>query len=144
MTFRYAKEAGMTTPTDHGVVSLTSPYPFADTVQRLLAAFAAQGVKVFAVIDQQAEAVSAGLAMPPTTLILFGNPKAGTPLMLAQPLSGIDLPLKALVAEVTPRQVTVSFNAAAYVIQRHGLPEALTANLLAPEKLMAKVLAVPA
>ena len=127
-------------PQDRGIVSLASPYPFADTVQRLLAAFAAQGVKVFAVIDQQAEAVAAGLTMPATTLILFGNPKAGTPLMLAQPLSGLDLPLKALVTEAGAR-VTVSFNAAAYVIQRHGLPEALAANLAPPEKLMAKVLA---
>jgi uncharacterized protein (DUF302 family) len=124
-----------------GILSLASPYAFAATVQRLRDAFAAHDIKVFAIIDQQAEAAGAGLGMPPTTLILFGNPKAGTPLMLAQPSSGLDLPLKVLVTEAAPGQVTVSFNAAAYVIQRHGLPEALAANLAPPEKLIAKTLA---
>lgn len=100
---------------EHGVVSIVSPYTFGDTVRRLLSVLADHDIKVFAVIDQQAEALTAGLAMPPTTLILFGNPKAGTPLMLARPRSGIDLPLKALVSESIPGQVSVSFNAAAYI-----------------------------
>jgi uncharacterized protein (DUF302 family) len=69
----------------------------------LLSAFADHGIKVFATIDQQAEAAAAGLTMPPTTLIIFGNPKAGTPLMLAQPRSGLDLPLKVLVSESVPK-----------------------------------------
>ncbi|MGO9443626.1 MAG: DUF302 domain-containing protein, partial [Thiobacillaceae bacterium] len=85
-----------------GVLSISSPYAFADTVSRLLSAFATHGIKVFDVINQQAEALAAGLAMPPTTLIVFGNPKAGTPLMLARPQSGIDLPLKLLVSESIP------------------------------------------
>lgn len=125
---------------DHGVVSLVSPYSFADTVRRVLAVLADHGIKVFGVIDQQAEALTAGLAMPPTTLILFGNPKAGTPLMLARPRSGIDLPLKALISESIPGQVSVSFNAAAYIIERHGLPVELESNLASADRLIASVL----
>ena len=124
-----------------GVVSLASPHPFADTVQRLLAAFASHGVKVFAKIDQQAEALAVGLSMPPTTLIIFGSPKAGTPLMLSNPQSGIDLPLKVLVSENTPGDVAVMFNAASYIVRRHSLPTELAANLGTAERLIADALA---
>jgi uncharacterized protein (DUF302 family) len=120
----------------HGVLSMSSPYTFADTVSRLLSAFAIHGIKVFDVINQQAEALAAGLAMPPTTLIVFGNPKAGTPLMLVRPQSGIDLPLKLLVSESIPGQVFVSFNAADYIIERHSLPPELKSNLVAAERLI--------
>ena len=123
-----------------GVISIVSDHSFPDTVRRLLGAFADHGIKVFAVIDQQAEASTAGLAMPPTTLILFGNPKAGTPLMLACPRSGLDLPLKVLVSESPPGQVTVCFNAAAYIIERHGLPAELEPSLASAERLIASVL----
>lgn len=123
-----------------GVVSIESAHSFPDTVRRLLDAFARSHIKIFAVIDQQAEASTAGLAMPPTTLILFGNPKAGTPLMLARPPSGLDLPLKVLVSESIPGQVTVCFNAAAYIIERHGLPAELEPNLASAERLIASVL----
>ena len=71
------------TANSRGVVSIMSPYEFADTVRRLLSAFTDHRIKVFATIDQQAEALAVGLTMPPTTLIVFGNPKAGTPLMLS-------------------------------------------------------------
>ena len=123
----------------HGVVSLRSTHPFVDTVRLLLAAFADHGIKVFASIDQKAEAAAVGLTMPPTTLILFGNPKAGTPLMLARPLSGIDLPLKLMVTETRPGEVMVSFNTASYVIQRHSLPAELVSNLAPAERLIASV-----
>jgi uncharacterized protein (DUF302 family) len=124
-----------------GVMTLASAHSFADTVQRLLAAFADHGIKVFATIDQQAEARAAGLAMPPMTLIVFGNPKAGTPLMVARPESGLDLPLKVLVAEPQPRRVQVSFNTAAYVVERHALPAALAGNLAPAERLIASAVA---
>ncbi|HTV84284.1 MAG TPA: DUF302 domain-containing protein [Dyella sp.] len=123
-----------------GVVRLRSGYPFDDTVRRLLAAFAERGIKVFASIDQQAEALAVGISMPPTTLILFGNPKAGTPLMLANPQSGLDLPLKALVTESPAGEVDVTMNDAAYIIQRHGLPAELLANLAPVERLVESVL----
>jgi uncharacterized protein (DUF302 family) len=123
-----------------GLVTLQSPYAFADTVVRLLTALADHQIKVFATIDQRAEALAAGLSMPPTTLILFGNPKAGTPVMLANLVSGIDLPLKALVIEPAPGRVEVIMNSAAYVIQRHGLPRALLVNLAPAEQLLAAAL----
>lgn len=122
-----------------GIVSFKSPYAFDDTVQRLLAALANHGVKVFATIDQQAEALAVGLSMPPTTLILFGNPMAGTPLMLANPQSGVDLPLKALVVE-SQGSVDVIINSAKYIIERHALPAELIANLAPVERLIAGVL----
>jgi len=132
---------GASPSSDRGIVSLKSPYPFGDTVRRLLSAFAEHGIKVFATIDQMAEARAVGLTMPPTTLIIFGNPKAGTPLMLAQPLSGIDLPLKALVSESTSGQVMVSFNTATYIIERHSLPVDLLSNLVPAERLIAGAIA---
>lgn len=127
--------------TDAGIVRFASPFPFQATVQRLLAALADRAIRVFATIDQQAEAAAVGLSMPPTTLIIFGNPKAGTPLMLANPLSGIDLPLKALVIEPVPGEVTVVLNATRYLLERHGLPPALEANIAPVEQLFAHVLA---
>ena len=93
----------------HDIIQLTSPYAFADTVGRLLAAFDEKGITVFATIDQQAEARAVGLSMPPTTLIVFGNPRAGTPLMLANPQAGLDLPLKVLVCEPAPGRVDVFY-----------------------------------
>jgi uncharacterized protein (DUF302 family) len=112
----------------NGVARFSSPYSFRETVQRLLAALAGHGIKIFATWDQQAEASAVGLAMPPTTLIVFGSPKAGTPLMLAQPESALDLPLEVLVLE-SAGQVFVCFNTPEYIIQRHALPEHMSANL---------------
>jgi uncharacterized protein (DUF302 family) len=124
----------------HGIISLRSPYPFDATVQRLLAAFADKGIKVFATIDQQAEALAVGMSMPPTTLIVFGNPKAGTPLMLANPQTGIDLPLKVLVHESEPGQVSVVFVAAEEIIRRHSLPPELASNLVPAGRIIANTL----
>jgi len=122
-------------PASH-IVRLESPHSFADTVRRLLAALDAKNIKVFATIDQQAEARAVGLAMPPTTLVMFGNPRAGTPLMLANPQAGVDLPLKVLVCESAPGQVAVYFTSAAALIRRHGLPPELEANLVAAERVV--------
>ena len=122
-----------------GITTLNSPHSFADTVQRLQAAFADKGIKVFASIDQKAEAEAVGLNMPPTTLILFGNPKAGTPLMVAEPLAALDLPLKVLVSEATPGKVKVSFNTAAYILARHSLPADFAKNIAPAEQLITAV-----
>lgn len=131
----------MTPSAANGIVSIRSPHDFASTVQRLLAAFASHGLKVFATIDQQAEAAAVGLAMPPATLILFGNPKAGTPVMLEQPLAALDLPLKVLATEAAAGEVMVSFNAAAYIVQRHALSAGLANNLLPAERVIAGAVA---
>jgi uncharacterized protein (DUF302 family) len=119
------------------IVTIKSAHSFTRTVERLAAALESHGIKIFLELDQQAEAASAGLAMPPTVLIVFGNPKAGTPLMLAQPLSGLDLPLKVLVSEAVPGAVLASFNSAQYLIRRHALPETLAANIAPAERLIA-------
>lgn len=129
-------------PENHGVITLKSKFSFAETVQQLLAIFNNKGIKVFATIDQRAEALTVGLSMPPATLIIFGNPKAGTPLMLANPQSAIDLPLKVLVSEFLPGEVVVTFNTAAYIIQRHALPVELTANFAPVERLIAAAVGI--
>jgi len=127
-------------PESHGIQTLESPHSFPETVSRLISAIESHSIKIFATIDQQAEAAAVGIAMPPVTLILFGNPKAGTPLMIAQPTSALDLPLKAVVWATENGDVFVTFNIAAYLIARHHLPAALTANIAPVEKLIAAAL----
>jgi uncharacterized protein (DUF302 family) len=126
----------MTTTSSSGITTLRSSYPFAETVQRLQSAFSSHGVKVFGTIDQAAQAAAVGLALAPTTLIIFGNPKAGTPLMVKQPLSALDLPLKVLVTEATPGEVIVSFTSASYILKRHSLPDEMLKNLMPAERLI--------
>ena len=123
-----------------GIVKLKSPYSFTETVRRLLGVFAENGIKVFATIDQQAEARAVGLSMPPTTLIIFGNPKAGTPLMLANPEAGIDLPLKVLVCEPQPGETSVMFIAVSELIRRHSLTLELATNIMPAENLIKTVM----
>ena len=90
---------------------------------------AAGNVKLFTIIDHSGEAQKAGLTMPPTKVMIFGNPQAGTPLMLASPSTAIDLPLKLLIAEDAQGQVTVTYNSPEYLQQRHGLSEELPAKI---------------
>lgn len=129
-------------PLSRGVARVESAFAFDETVRRLQAAFAAHGIKVFATIDQQKEAADVGLAMPPTTLIVFGNPKGGTPLMLARPESGIDLPLKVLVLGDSDGRIAVVFNTADYLVERHALPAdaggAITPAIALIEKTVAR------
>jgi uncharacterized protein (DUF302 family) len=114
---------------ERGIVTIKSRLPFSQTVELLRSTFESHGIKVFAVIDQQAEARAAGLDMPPMVLILFGNPKAGTPLMVARPLSGLDLPLKALVSEANAGEVLVSLNSTRYLLERHGIEDRFGSNI---------------
>lgn len=123
-----------------GTQTIKSPHSFSATLSRLTSALESHGIKTFAIIDQQAEAEAIGLTMPPLTLILFGNPKAGTPLMLTQPLAGLDLPLKVIVWTSGSGEIFVSFNTTAYLIERHHLPPALAANIAPAEKLIAAAL----
>ena len=126
------------TATGNGISSLPSHHSVDETVARLTGLLEAKGVKVFAVIDHSGEAAKAGLAMPPTKLVIFGNPKAGTPLMLAAPSIAIDLPLKVLVAQDTAGNVSVSYNSPAYLQQRHMLPADLLQNIAVVQVLAAK------
>lgn len=125
----------MTSHPDNGIVSLPTNRSVDETVARLETLLHQKGVKLFALIDHSGEAAGAGMQMHPTKLLIFGNPKAGTPLMLAAPSLAIDLPLKLLVWEDAGGQVWISYNAPAYLQHRHSLPEDLVANLAAVEAL---------
>jgi uncharacterized protein (DUF302 family) len=106
---------------DNGLVTLPSAHDFAATLERFTAALAAKGATIFARIDHAAGAASVGLALRPTTLIMFGNPKGGTPLMQAAQTAGIDLPLKALIWQDEGGGVHLSYNDPAWIAARHGL-----------------------
>lgn len=113
----------------NGMMTLASKHTVAETVEKLKALLAAKGVSLFAVVDHSGEAAKAGLAMPDTKLLLFGSPRAGTPLMLAAPSTAIDLPLKILVAEDAEGCVTISYNDPVYLQQRHCFPQELLQNI---------------
>jgi uncharacterized protein (DUF302 family) len=114
---------------DLGLISIPSEHSVEELVARLTAMLAARNIKIFAVIDHSAEAAAAGLKMPPTKVLIFGNPQAGTPLMLASPSIAIDLPLKLLIAEDAAGSVSITYNSPAYLQRRHNLPEELLANI---------------
>ena len=121
----------------NGVVSKPCNHSVDETLQKLKELLQAKGVTLFAVIDHSGEAEKVGMKMRPTKLAIFGNPKAGTPLMLAAPSVAIDLPLKILIWEDEAGKVWVSYNSAEYLQQRHDLPEELVQNLAAAEMLAA-------
>ena len=123
---------------DDGLVQIASHYSVDETLRKLQTAFGEKGLQVFAVIDHGGEAEKAGLRMRPTKVVIFGSPKAGTPLMVAAPSLAIDLPLKALVAEDEAGNVSVTYNDAEYLRQRHGFPAELTKNLSGAGALIAK------
>jgi uncharacterized protein (DUF302 family) len=104
-----------------GVSRIKSKHSVANTADRLIGLLNSKGVKTFARIDQRAEANLAGLALRPTELIIFGDPKTGTPLMDAYPSLALDLPLKALIYEDTTGDVWLCFNSPEYLAERHGL-----------------------
>lgn len=117
----------------NGIVDLPCKHPVAETVARLESLLKAKGIKVFARIDQAAEAKAAGLEMRPTVLVIFGDPKAGTPLMNRYPSLAMDLPLKALVWESADGKVLLSYNSPEFLQQRHKMdapPFGVVAGLL--------------
>lgn len=129
----------MTPNSQNGIVSVPSSHSVDQTVQKLEAILQAKGVKLFTLVDHSGEAEKAGMHMPPTKLLIFGNPKAGTPLMLASPTIAIDLPLKLLVWEDGGGKVWISYNAPSYLQARHNLPQQLTQNIAVVEALAANV-----
>jgi uncharacterized protein (DUF302 family) len=120
-----------------GIVDRPSQQTVDETVARLEALLRAKGITLFALIDHSGEAAKVGLKMPPTKLLIFGKPEAGTPLMLAAPRSALDLPLKILIWEDAEGQVWVSANSAAYLRERYGLPLEYLSTLAAVEALVA-------
>lgn len=123
---------------DNGLIRVDSHHGMDETVRRLQESFAQKGLQIFAVIDHSGEAEKVGLKMLPTKVLIFGSPKAGTPLMVAAPSLAIDLPLKALVAEDPEGKVTVTYNDPEYLRTRHGFPAELTKNLAGAGALITK------
>lgn len=130
--------AFMPLASDNGIVSKPSLHSVDETVEKLKALLQAKGVTLFALVDHSGEAAKVGMSMRPTKLLIFGNPKAGTPLMLAAPSSAIDLPLKILVSEDASGKVWISYNSLAFLKERHGLPQELLPNLAVVETLATK------
>jgi uncharacterized protein (DUF302 family) len=128
----------MATIADNGITNRASNHTVDATVEKLKQILAAKGVALFALIDHSGEAEKVGMEMPPTKLLIFGNPKAGTPLMLAAPSSAIDLPLKILVWQDGQGKVWVSYNSPQYLQKRHGLPQNLLGNISVVETLAEK------
>jgi len=128
-------EETMLSSAANGIVSKPSTHSVDETVEKLKGILQAKGVMLFALVDHSGEAAKAGLKMPPTKLLIFGSPRAGTPLMLASPSVAIDLPLKILVSEDMSGKVWVSYNSAAYLGERHNLPPDLVQNIAVVEAL---------
>ena len=134
-----AQEKSMTSNLESGIVTIPSHQSVDQTVQKLEGILKAKDVKLFALIDHSGEAEKVGMQMRPTKLLIFGNPKAGTPLMVASPSIAIDLPLKILVWEDASGKVQMLYNAPVYLQARHGLPAELVQNIAVVEALATKV-----
>jgi len=123
---------------NEGVVNKSSNYSVEQTVDRLKNILEARGVTLFALIDHGGEAEKVGMKMLPTKLLIFGNPKSGTPLMLASPSIALDLPLKILVWQDNQGTVWLSYNSPEYLMERYDLSEDLLPNIAVVEALATK------
>lgn len=121
-----------------GLIDMPSNHSVEETVGRLQNILQSKGVTVFVLVDHSGEAAKVGMKMRPTKLLIFGSPKAGTPLMLAAPSVAIDLPLKILVWEDIQGKTWVSYNSPEYLRERHGFPQELLANIAVVEAMAAK------
>jgi len=123
---------------DRGLAHVASRYSVPETLGRLETLAKSRGLTVFARIDFSGDAQKVGLTMRPAQLLIFGNPKAGTPVMIASPSIAIDLPLKALAWEDADGKVWLSYNTPEYLMERHGIPKELLKNISAIEALAEK------
>jgi uncharacterized protein (DUF302 family) len=121
-----------------GIIEMPSNHSVDQTVERLKGILQTKGVTLFALVDHSGEAEKVGMKMRPTKLLIFGNPKGGTPVMLAAPSIAIDLPLKILIWEDDQRRVWLSYNSPVYLQERHSLPLDLLKNIAVVEALAAK------
>jgi uncharacterized protein (DUF302 family) len=121
-----------------GLIDIPSDHSVDETVEKLKRILQERGLTLFAFIDHSGEAAKAGMQLRPTKLLIFGNPKAGTPVMLAVQRSAIDLPLKILVWEDGQGRVWVSYSSPAYLLERHNLPGDLLQNIAAIESVAKK------
>jgi uncharacterized protein (DUF302 family) len=123
-----------------GVVTRPSAYGFAETLARLDRALERRQLEIFARFDHSGAARRVGLTMPDTQVVVFGNPKSGTPLMLASPLVALDLPLRVVVAD-DGAKVVVSYLSPAYLAERYGIPPELVKNIAGIEAIVDEVIA---
>jgi uncharacterized protein (DUF302 family) len=121
-----------------GLIDIPSNHSVDETVKKLKGMLQAKEITLFALVDHSGEAAKAGMKMRPTKLLIFGNPKAGTPVMLAAASSAIDLPLKILIWEDVQGKVWVTYNSPAYLQKRHHLPPELVPNIAVIETLATK------
>jgi uncharacterized protein (DUF302 family) len=128
-SLKIEREQHRTMATNNGIINKQSSHSVQDTVTRLEGILKTKGITLFALIDHSGEAEKVGMAMRPTKLLIFGNPKAGTPLMTAAPTVAIDLPMKILVWEDAEDKVWISYNSTEYLQERHGLPTDLLKNM---------------
>jgi len=122
----------------NGIVDKPANHSVDETVEKLKGILQSKGVALFAMVDHSGEAARVGMKMPPTKLLIFGSPKAGTPLMLASPSVAIDLPLKILIWEDAQGKAWLSYNSPAYLQQRHSIPAELMQNIAIIEALASK------
>ena len=113
----------------NGIIDVPSKHSVDEAVDRVKNILQSKGIALFCLIDHSGEAAKVGLKMPPTKLLVFGSPKAGTPLMLAAPSIAIDLPLKILVWQDANGKVWLSYNSPEYLQERHSLPQDLVQNV---------------
>ncbi len=132
------KEISMTLNAGKGIIDAPSNHSVDQTVDKLKGILEAKGVNLFALVDHSGEAAKVGMKMRPTKLLIFGSPKAGTPVMLAAPSSAIDLPLKILIWEDDYGKVWVSYNSPEYLQERHDIPKELLPNIAVVKTLTAK------
>jgi uncharacterized protein (DUF302 family) len=125
----------MTPTNDNGIITIPSNHSVDEIVEKLKGILVSKGIALFALVDHSGEAEKVGLPMPPTKLLIFGSPKAGTPVMLAAPSIAIDLPLKILVWESTNGKAWVSYNSPQYLKERHNVPDDLLKNIAVIETL---------
>jgi uncharacterized protein (DUF302 family) len=130
----------MSAPSTNGLIHLPSPHSVPETLNRLTSLLQSANLTIFARVDHAAEAEKAGLKMLPTQLLIFGSPKAGTPLMVVSPTLAIDLPLKALAWEDADGKVWLSYNTPEYLQQRHNIPPDLIKNISGIGALLHKAL----
>jgi uncharacterized protein (DUF302 family) len=121
-----------------GIVTIPSAHSVDQTVGKLEDLLRAKGITLFALVDHSGEAAKAGMEMPNTKLLIFGSPKAGTPVMLASPSIALDLPMKILVSEDAEGYALLSYNSAQFLAERHGVPPELMKNLAAIEGIAAE------
>ena len=128
----------MATQKGSGLIDIRSSHSVDETVEKLKGILQAKGIALFALVDHSGAAIKAGMKMRPTKLLIFGNPKAGTPVMVAAPSSAIDPPLKILISEDAQGKVWVTYNSLAYLQERHNLPPEVLPNINVIEALAKK------